>query len=97
MSRSTIIDSADAGNAAQAQRATRGALVRHAVALERRILAVIDDRHVEHPGVLERPAHQQRRRHRPAVVRERDAAGGAQLADLGQLLAARADDTAPIG
>ena len=65
--------------------------MRDAVALERRILAVIDDRHAEHAGVFERPAHQQRRRDRPAVVGERDAAGGLLLAELGQLLAFRAD------
>ena len=84
-----------AGNAAQAERRGVEALVRHPVALERRILAVIDDRQAEHAGVLERAAHQQRRRHRPAIVRERDAAGGLLLAELGQLLAARARSTPP--
>ena len=43
------------------------------------------------PRVLERPAHQQRRRDRPAVVGERDAAGGLLFAELGQLLALRSD------
>ena len=80
-----------AGNAAQPERAATIALVRDAVALERRILAVIDDRHAEHRRVLERAPHQQRRRHRPAVVGERDAAGGLLLAELGELLALRAD------
>ena len=81
----------DAGNPAQAERRRVIALVRDAVALERRVLAVIDDRHAEHAGVLERPPHQQRRRHRPAVVGERDASGGLLLAELGQLLALRAE------
>ena len=76
-----------AGNAAQAERRRVEAFVRDAVALERLILAVLDDRHVEHAGVLERAAHQQRRRHRPAVVGDRDAAGRLQLGDVGELLA----------
>ena len=64
-------------------------LVRHAVALERRILAVFDHRHAEHPGVLERPAQQQRGRHGMAVVGDGDAAGLLQLGDVGQQLALR--------
>ena len=52
---------------------------------------MIDDGQAEHAGVFERPAHQQRRRDRPAIVRERDAAGGLLLAELRQLLAFRAD------
>ena len=76
----------------RAGRATRRrTLVRDAVAFERRVLAVIDDRHAEHPGVLERAAHQQRRRHGPAVVGEGDAAGRLLRAELGELLAARAE------
>ena len=43
------------------------------------------------PGVFERAAHQQRRRHRPPVVGKGDAAGGLLLAELGELLALRAD------
>ncbi len=78
-----------AGNPAQAERGGVVALVRDAIALERRILAVVDDRHAEHAGVLERAPHQQRRRDRPAVVGERDAAGGLLLAELGELLALR--------
>ena len=76
-----------AGNPAQAERRGVVALVRDAIALERRVLAVVDDRHAEHAGVLERAAHQQRRRHRPAVVGERDAPGGLLLAELGELIA----------
>ena len=79
----------DAGNPLQPEQAGDRAFVRDAVALERRILAVVDDRHAEHRRVFERPPHQQRRRDRPAVVGDRDAAGGAQVADLGQLLALR--------
>ena len=37
--------------------------------------------------VLERAPHQQRRRHRPAIVGQRDAAGLLQLGDVGELLA----------
>ena len=91
MSRSTMIDSATPGIPRSPSRDGEVPLVRDAVALERRILAVIDDRHVEHPRVLERAAHQQRRRDRPAVVGEGDAAGGLLLAELGELLAARPD------
>ena len=93
MSRSTMIDSAAPGMPRRPSADGAEALVRDAVALERRILAVLDDRHVEHAGVLERAPHQQRRRHRPAVVGERDAAGGLQLADLGELLAAASPST----
>ncbi len=70
--------------------AARKPFVRDAVALERRILAVIDDRHAQHAGVLERPPHQQRRRHRPSVVGERHATGGLLRGELGELFAARA-------
>ena len=37
--------------------------------------------------VFERPPHQQRRRHRPPIVGDRDAAGVLELGDVGQLLA----------
>ena len=76
-----------AGDAAQAERRRLIALVRDAVALQRLLLAVLDDGHVEHARVLERPAHQQRRRHRTPVVGQRDAAGLLELGDIGQLLA----------
>ena len=44
------------------------ALVRHTVAFERRILAVLDDRHPEHARVLHGAPQQQRRRHRAPIV-----------------------------
>ena len=76
-----------ARDAAQAERGRLEALVRDAVALERRILAVVDDRQVEHARVLEGAPHDQRRRHRLAIVGDRDAPGGVQLGDVGELLA----------
>ena len=51
------------------------------------ILAVLDHRHVEHAGVLERAPRQDRRRHRQAIVGHRDAAGFLQLGDVGELFA----------
>jgi hypothetical protein len=48
---------------------------------------VIDDRHVEHARVLERPAHQQRSRHRAAIIGDRHAPGLTKLRDVGELLA----------
>ena len=75
-----------ARDAAQAERRRMKSLVRDAVALERLLLAVLDDRHLEHAGVFERTAHQQRRRHRPSIVGERDAARLPQLRDVRELL-----------
>ena len=87
-----------ARNAAQAEPRGVEALVRHAVALERRILAVIDHRHAAHRRVLERAAHQQRRQHRPAVVRDGDAAGGACRSPISASCSPfEPIDTAPIG
>ena len=80
-----------AGYPAQAELRGDVAFVRDAVALERRILAVVDDRHAEHARVFERAPHQQRRRDRPAIVGERDAAGGLLFAEFGELVALRAD------
>ncbi len=65
-------------------------LVRHAVALECRILAMLDDRHAEHPGVLECPSQQQCRRHRMPVVGDRHTSGLFQLGDVCEQLALRA-------
>ena len=75
MSRSAMIDSASPGMPRSPSARRVEPFVRDAVALERLLLAVLDDRHVEHLRVLERPAHQQRRRHRTPVVGDRDAAG----------------------
>jgi hypothetical protein len=76
-----------AGNPAQAERRGVVPLVRDAIPLERRILAVVDDGQAEHTRVLESTAHQERRRHRAAVVGERYAAGRLLLAELGKLRA----------
>ena len=57
-----------AGNAAQSERRRMEPFVRDPLALERLLLAVLDDRHVEHGGVLERAPHQQSGRHRTAIV-----------------------------
>jgi hypothetical protein len=65
--------------------------MRDAIALQGGILAVIDDRRVQHPCVLEGSPHQQCCRHWPAVVRKRDAPGRALLAELRKLLATRAE------
>ena len=78
---------ARARHAAQAERRGVVPLMRDAVALERRILAVLDDRHSEHPGVLERAPQQDRRPDRMPVVCDGDAAGLAQIADVGEQLA----------
>ena len=58
----------DAGDALQPERRRHRPFVRHALALERRVLAVLDERHAEHAGVLHRAARQQRGRDRMAVV-----------------------------
>ena len=94
-SRSTISDSATPGMPAQSERRGVEPFVRDPVALERRILAVLDDWQAEHAGVFERPAHQQRGRDRPAIVREGDAAGRLLFAELGQLLAFRSNRHRP--
>ena len=75
------------GDAAQAERRGVEALVRDAIALERGILAVVDDRQVEHARVLERAAHDQRARDRAPVVGDGHTPGGVQLGDVGELLA----------
>ena len=75
------------GNAPEAERAGLKAFVRDAVALQRLLLAVLDDWQIEHAGVLECAAHQQRRRDRVAVVGQRHAAGLFQLGNVGELLA----------
>jgi hypothetical protein len=60
------------------------ALVRHAVAFERRVLAVLDDRHAEHAGVLQRASQEERRGHRMPVVGDGHAPGLLQLGDVRQ-------------
>ncbi len=52
---------------------------------------MVDDWHTEHAGVLERAAHQKRRRHGTAIVGERHAAGSFLFAELGELLPFRAE------
>ena len=61
MSRSTITDSAAAGMPRRPEDRRDVALVRDPLALQGRLLAVVDDGHVEHAGVLQRPAHQEGR------------------------------------
>ncbi len=77
----------DAGNALEPERGGHRAFVDDAFALQRRVLAVFDERHAEHPGVLHGAAGQQRRRDGMAVVADGDAAGLLQFGDVGQLLA----------
>ena len=81
----------DARDPAQPHRRGTIAFVGHAVPLQRRIFTVIDNRHAEHSRILERPPHQQGRRHRPPVIRERDAASGFLRAKLRELFAPRAE------
>jgi ribosomal protein S15P/S13E len=76
-----------ARDAAQAERRRVHALVRDAVALEGLFLAMFDHRHAEHRRVLERAAHQQRRRHRPPIVGDGDTARFPELGQIGELLA----------
>jgi hypothetical protein len=76
-----------AGNAAQSQRRRHRPFMGDAVALQGLILAMLDHRHVEHAGVLERATRQDCRRHRQAIVGHRHAAGFLQLGDVGQLFA----------
>lgn len=76
-----------AGNAFQAELRRLRALVRAAVALEGRIFAVLDHRHVEHARVFERATREERRGHRMPIVGHRDTAGLAKLRNVGQLLA----------
>ena len=86
-SRWTMMDSASPGIPPQPERRCRKPFVGHALALQRLVFAVIDDRHVEHARVLERPAHQQRSSHRAAIIGDRHAPGLAELRDVGELLA----------
>ena len=51
---------------------------------------MLDDRHPEHPRVLERPSHQQRRRDRMPIVGDRHASGLLQLGDVREQLPFRA-------
>ena len=76
-----------AGNPAQPEGRGLKALVCDAIALQRRVFAVLNQRYVEHAGVLERPAHQQRRRHRMPVVADRHTPRLPQLRNVGQQLA----------
>ena len=75
------------GNAPEPELRRARPFVRAAVALERLIFAVLDHRHAEHAGVLERAPRQKRRRDRMPIVGHGDASRRAQLGDVGQLLA----------
>jgi hypothetical protein len=76
-----------AGNSPETEPRGMKSFVRHPVGLQRLLLAVLDHRHAEHERVFERAAHQQRCRHRVAVVGDRHASSLSQLGDVGQLLA----------
>ena len=87
MSRSAMIDSASPGMPRRPSADAWKPSCATPSALQRLLLAVLDDRHVEHARVFERAAHQHRRRHRMPVVGQRDAAGLLQLGDVRELLA----------
>ena len=72
------------GNALHPEPRGGPALVHDAVPLEIGILGVLDDRHAQGAGQLERPAHDLRVPHRLSVVGDRDRARLDQLLDLGQ-------------
>jgi hypothetical protein len=78
------------GRPAQAEQRGHRPFVHGRAVRQRGLLAVIDDREVEGARVLQRPPHDARAGHRPAVVGHRHAAGLAQVAVLRQLLAQRA-------
>ena len=86
-SRSTITLSASEGQPPSPELGGDGAVVHVPAARERRLLAVERERPARELGVLECAPEQRRRDDRPAVVGERDRAGVAELAQLGQLLA----------
>ena len=67
------------------------ALVRDTVALERRILAMVDHGNAAHRRVLERTTHQQCRQDRLPIVGHRHAAGRLEIRNLGEVLAPRSD------
>ena len=89
MSRATIVSSAAAGDAAQAEASRDPAFVHDAAGGERRVLAVIDHGQAEHAGVFERAAHQVGVGDRRAVVAEGDGAGLRQFGEVRQLFARR--------
>ena len=51
------------------------------------LLAVVNDDHVAHRGVLERTPHKNRRRHRPSVIRHGYTAGPSKLCQRCKFLA----------
>ena len=74
----------------QAQGRGLETLVRDAVTLERRVLAVVDHRQVEHRRVLEGAPHQQRRGHRAGHRRRWRRSRRLELRDVREQLARRA-------
>ena len=76
-----------AGNAAQAESGCVEAFMRHAVGLQRLLLAVFDDGDAKHLRILERATHQERGGHRTAIVGDRHTSGFPQLGDVRQFLA----------
>ncbi len=89
MSRSTMMASPTAGLPRSPRTVGDRPLVHCRSLGQGRLLAVVDHRKVEGARVLERAAHHPRAGHRVAVVRHGHAAGLAQVAVLGQLLALR--------
>ncbi len=77
-----------AGNAAKTEHRGHGALMRDAVTLEGRVLAVLDDRHIKHRRIFQRTPHQHRRAHGVSIIGERHTPGRAEVAHLGHLVAA---------
>jgi hypothetical protein len=75
-----------ARDTAQAEGRRVESFMRHSIALERRIFAVVDDRHFQHARVLERAPHDHRRPDRVPIVTDRDASGGVQLREIRELL-----------
>ncbi len=72
--------------AAEPEPGSRRSLVHVGEGRERMILAVLDDRHVEHARVLQRASHDAGRHDAHAIVADADRAGLAQLGHLRQLL-----------
>lgn len=78
------------GGAAEAEARTDPAFVHDAVFRERAVLAVVNDGQREGAGVLERAAHEGGIPDGGAVITEGNAAGGSEVAELGELFAGAA-------
>ena len=78
---------ARSGPAAQAQHRAPVTFMHHAVADERVILAMIHDRQIEHPGILQRATHELMILHAMAVIGNRHDPGLLQRTDRGHFFA----------